>query len=218
MSESREKIYKRDFWAKENLKYAQPHFRLEKAARIINRIARGRECSMLDIGCGPAAVSRFLDSNVQYHGMDIAIQEPAPNLIQADLLEEPIRFGGERFDVVLAQGFFEYAGKFQDQKFAEIKRLLKEHGVFIVSYVNFGHWLRFVYSPYNNVQSIKSFRRSLARNFSVEMYYPTSHNWNHSEPSRNFMKASQMNLKVNIPFVSPMLAVEYFFICTLPAD
>ena len=53
MADIQGKIYKRDFWAEENLKYSQPHFRLEKAARIINRIARDREISLLDIGCGP---------------------------------------------------------------------------------------------------------------------------------------------------------------------
>jgi hypothetical protein len=35
--------YKRDFWIKENLNYAKPHFRLEKAARVVNRIAGGKE-------------------------------------------------------------------------------------------------------------------------------------------------------------------------------
>lgn len=46
------KYYKRDFWSQENLKYARPHFRLEKAARIINGLSRGRERSLLDVGCG----------------------------------------------------------------------------------------------------------------------------------------------------------------------
>ena len=154
---------------------------------------------------------------MRYHGIDIAIREPTPNLIQADLLEQPIRFGDKRFDIVLAQGFFEYASKYQDQKFAEIKQLLKKNGVFLVSYVNFGHRKKFIYSPYNNIQPIQIFRRSLARQFNVKTYYPTAHNWNHTEPRRNFIKASQMNLKLNVPLVSPLLAIEYLFICTVPA-
>ena len=44
--------YKRDFWGKENLKFIEPHFRLEKSARIIDNIARGRDCDLLDVGCG----------------------------------------------------------------------------------------------------------------------------------------------------------------------
>ena len=72
--------YKRDFWGKENLKFVEPHFRLEKAARIINNTARGRECDLLDVGCGPATLKRLLGENVHYHGIDIAIHDPAPNL------------------------------------------------------------------------------------------------------------------------------------------
>lgn len=43
------------------------------------------------------------------------------------------------FDIILAQGIFEYVGRFQPQKFAEIAQILNEDGKFIVSYVNFNH-------------------------------------------------------------------------------
>ena len=32
-------LYKKDFWSEENLKYSRPHFRMEKASRLINRLA-----------------------------------------------------------------------------------------------------------------------------------------------------------------------------------
>ena len=80
----------------------------------------------------------LLRSNIQYYGIDIAIHDPAPNLIEANLVNTPIRFDGKRFDIVIAQGFFEYMGTFQDQKFAEISQLLNDGGIFIVSYKNFG--------------------------------------------------------------------------------
>jgi hypothetical protein len=70
------------------------------------------------------------------------------------------RFGDKRFDIILAQGFFEYAGGFQAQKFAEIARLLNENGTFIVSYVNFSHRHTRIYWPYNNVQAISDFRQA----------------------------------------------------------
>ena len=54
------KYYKKDFWEKENLKFSQPHYRLEKASRIINNLARDRKCTLLDIGCGPAALMHLL--------------------------------------------------------------------------------------------------------------------------------------------------------------
>ena len=83
---------KKDFWSKENLNYSRPHYRLEKSARIINRMAGTRECTLLDIGCGPATLMHLLNPSIQYYGIDIAIHDPAPNLIEADLLEMPIRF------------------------------------------------------------------------------------------------------------------------------
>ena len=79
--ESAEKFYKRDFWIKENQKHVPPHYRLQKCARIVNTIAQGNECDLLDVGCGPATLGHFLDKNIHYYGIDIAIHDPAPNLI-----------------------------------------------------------------------------------------------------------------------------------------
>jgi SAM-dependent methyltransferase len=206
--------YKKGFWSEENLKYSRPHYRLEKAARIINRLAPSENCKLLDVGCGPAALMPLLRPNIQYYGIDIAIHDPAPNLLEADLLETPIRFGDERFDIVLAQGFFEYIARSEGQKFTEIAGLLNDGGIFIVSYVNFGHRDRNIYRPYSNVQDLDDFCRSLAQNFKIQRSFPTSHNWNHSEPSRKLLKAVNMNINFNIPVISRVLAVEYFFICS----
>ena len=206
--------YKRDFWRKENLKFSQPWYRLEKSARIINRIARGEECTLLDVGCGPATLMRLLPPNIQYHGIDIAIHDPAPNLIEADFLKTPIRFSDKRFDIIVAQGVFEYVGDFQSQKFAEIAHLLNENGTFIVSYTNFGHRNKQIYWPFSNIQSFDDFRKSLARYFNIERFFPASHNWKHAQPNRKLVKTVNMHIDLNIPFISPVLAVEYFFICS----
>jgi SAM-dependent methyltransferase len=210
-----EKYYKRDFWAAENLKYVQPHFRMSKAARIVNGVVRGRRCDLLDVGCGPATLGSLLNKNIDYYGIDIAIHNPAPNLLQADFLSAPIQFGERQFDMIVAQGVFEYVGKFQSQKLTEIRQLLRNGGTFIVSYVNFDHLHRFVYEPYSNVQSFDEFRRSLASVFRIDRCFPTSYHWHHHEPQRMFMKAIQMRINVNIPVLSRLFAVEYFFICSL---
>jgi SAM-dependent methyltransferase len=211
---TRSTLYKKDFWSKENLKYSRPHYRLEKSARIVNRLARGKRFTLLDVGCGPAALMALLRSNVQYYGIDIAIHDPAPNLIEADLLKTPIRFDDKSFDIVIAQGFFEYAGTFQAQKFAEISQLLNDDGIFIVSYVNFGHRDRSIYWPYSNVQALDDFRQSLTQYFEIKRSFPTSHNWHHSDPRRKFIKAANMHINMHVPFISPLLAVEYLFICS----
>jgi SAM-dependent methyltransferase len=206
-------LHKKDFWSEENLKYSRPHFRLEKAARIVNRLARDKRSTLLDVGCGPAALMSLLRSNIQYYGIDIAIHDPAPNLIEADFLETPIRFDDKRFDIVIAQGVFEYVGAFQAQKFTEISQLLNDGGTFIVSYVNFDHRNKSVYWPYSNVQALNDFRQNLAQYFEIKKSFPTSHNWQHSEPKRKVIKAANRYINFNIPFISPVLAVEYFFIC-----
>ena len=210
-------LHKKDFWSTENLKYSRPHYRLEKSARVINRLARGRRCTLLDVGCGPATLMSLLGPNIQYYGIDIAIHDPAPNLIEADFLETPIRFDDKRFDIILAQGVFEYMGNFQAQKFAEIAGLLNDRGIFVVSYVNFNHRERYIYEPYSNVQTLNDFRQSLAQHFQIHKFFPTSHNWNHSEPNRKLLKAANMHININIPFVSRALAVEYFFVCSAHA-
>jgi SAM-dependent methyltransferase len=209
------RYYTRDFWGKENLKFVKPHFRMEKASRIINAIAQGKESDVLDVGCGPATLAHLLDKNIHYYGIDIAIREPGPNLIEADLLSTPIAFGDRIFDIVLAQGFFEYVGTFQSQKFAEISSLMTDNGKFIVSYWNFGHRDKYVYPPFSNIQPYGEFRKSLERHFTIDNSFPVGHNWHQHEPGRpKFMKAAQMRVNVNIPFISPVLAVEYFFICS----
>jgi SAM-dependent methyltransferase len=207
-------LYKKDFWSKENLQYSRPHYRLEKSARIINRIARDRKCALLDVGCGGAALRSFLRPNIEYYGIDIAIHDPAPNLIEADFLEAPIPFADKRFDIVISQGVFEYVGDFQARIFSEMARLLNDSGVFIGSYVNFDHHDRYIYWPYSNVQGFDEFQQSLAQHFHIHRVIPTSHNWSHSEPSRKLTKAVNMHINANVPFVSRALAVEYFFVCS----
>jgi len=205
---------KRDFWSTENLKHVPAHYRLRKTARIVNGIAGERPCTLLDVGCGPATLMGLLRPNVSYFGIDIAIHDPAPNLLQADIVEEPIRFGDRKFDIVVAQGLFEYLGDVQSQKFGEIADVLEADGVFVVSYTNFGHRNKDVYWAYSNVQSLDRFRGDLGRFFTIQRAFPTAHNWHHGQPNRRLVKALNMHVNVNIPVISPALAVEYFFICS----
>jgi SAM-dependent methyltransferase len=213
-ADSTAQFYKKDFWSEENLKFSQPHYRLEKAARIINKVAQGKGCTLLDVGCGPATLARLLTSNIQYYGIDMAIHDPAPNLIEADLLKTPIRFADKRFDIIIAQGVFEYLGDFQPQKFAEIAEILEKDGTFIVSYWNYGHRNKKVYWAHSHVQSIDDFRGGLARHFNVDRSFPVSHNWYHGSPSVKVNKTINMHINMHIPFISPVLAVEYFFLCS----
>jgi SAM-dependent methyltransferase len=208
------RYHKKDFWSQENLNFSEPHYRHQKAAEIVSRLAQGRKRTLLDVGCGPGALRRLLPPNVEYYGIDIAIPDPAPNLIEADLVEAPIRFGDNRFDFVTALGFFEYVGDFESQKLAEIAQILNEDGKFIVSYWNFGHRKATVAPIFSNIQPLGEFRRGLASHFNIDKCYPASHNWRHCWPGRRLNRAINMQVNMNIPLISPVLAVEYFFICS----
>jgi SAM-dependent methyltransferase len=211
-------LYKRDFWRVENLNYSRPHPRMVKVARIANSLARGRNCTLLDIGCGPTTLASLLQPNIDYYGVDIAIQEPAPNLLEVDLLENPIGFDSRRFDIVVAQGFFEYAGKFQSQKLAEIADLLAEGGTFICSYVNFGHWHRSIYMPYSNVQPFPKFRASLGEHFTVRRVVPTSYNVRHRDSQGKLAEVLGLGTDLNIRILGRLFAIQYILLCTKRED
>ncbi|MGB6456965.1 MAG: methyltransferase domain-containing protein [Streptosporangiaceae bacterium] len=208
------RYYKREFWIEENRKHIPAHYRLRKLTRIISKVAAGKTTDLLDVGCGPATLRQLLPDNVSYYGIDIAIHEPAPNLLEADIVETPIRFGNMRFRIVVAQGLFEYLGHAQARKFAEVARILSRRGVFIVTFTNFGHSRAHIYEPFNNIQSVEEFRTSLMQYFRVDRSFPISHNWFGGQPRRELMKAVNMRINWNIPFLSPRLAVEYVFICS----
>jgi SAM-dependent methyltransferase len=212
--ETTEPPYDKDFWLSESPKFAKPHFRLEKAARLINAIAGERDCDLLDVGCGPATLMHLLRPNIHYFGIDMAIPVPAPNLRETNILEEPIAFDDKRFDLVTAQGLFEYLADQQSQKLAEIARLLKHDGTFVTTYTNFGHRKTAIYAAYSNVQPLPDFRKSLDRDFIVHRSFPVSHNWQHGQPVRKLSTAVNMNLSISLPLISPALAVDYFFICS----
>lgn len=207
--------YKRDYWNSESAKFSRPWYRVQKTGQLINKISAGRgSCTLLDIGCGPAALAGVLRPGIEYFGIDIAIQEPAPNLREADLLQTPIAFGGRTFDLITALGFFEYMADAQSRKLAEIAGLLSDGGTFIVTYTNFGHRKRYVFPAFSNVQPLADFRRGLERHFTVERCFPASHNWKHSQPDKPLVRAVNMRVSANIPVISPMLAVDYFFVCS----
>jgi cyclopropane fatty-acyl-phospholipid synthase-like methyltransferase len=204
----------RDYWIVENAQYFEPSFRLKKCAALINKMAGTRSCSLLDVGCGPAALRPLLHRNIDYCGIDIAIHRPAPFLREVDTAQERIAFDDRRFDFVTALGFFEYMGQKQSAKLLEIRNILKADGKFILSYINFGHFRGKVWPNYNNVQSVAELKKALSEYYRVERCFPASHHRRQKQPGKHAFRSLQMLVNFNIPVVSPMMAVEYFYICS----
>ena len=205
--------HKRDFWIQENKKHIAAHYRLRKTGQVVNRVAGAGERDLLDVGCGPATLATVLRPGINYYGIDIAIQVPSPNLAELDILKQPITFDDRRFDVVVAQGLFEYLSDKQSQKLAEIADLLTSDGKFVVTYTNFGHRAKYVFEAFSNVQPVASFRDALSRDFTIREVFPTAYNWHGGQPRRGLVQAVNMHLNANIPVIAPRLAVEYFFVC-----
>jgi SAM-dependent methyltransferase len=177
-------------------------------------MAGNTACSLLDVGCGPAALRPLLNSNVDYYGIDIAIHQPATYLREVDIVRDPITFEGRRTDFVVALGLFEYLGQQHGQKLEEIRGILKDSGKFIMSYVNFEHYRRQVWPNYNNVQPVAAMVESVKRVFHLEKCFPVSHHWRQKQPGKRSFGAIQMHVNFTIPLISPLLAVEYFFVCS----
>ena len=211
-------FYSKQYWLEGNLRYSEPHYTLEKCARIVNRLSKGRSCDLLDIGCGPATLAKLLKKNINYFGIDLAIHDPAPNLLEMDISQNEIRFGNKKFDLIVMRGILEYLGDYQQKKFSEILQIMNKSGRLVLSYVNFNHLncpqLDKI-SIYNNMRPIRDLRRDLELYFHVDRCFPSSYNWYHGEPRGDWLVKIQMPLEINIPVFSRLFAVEYFFICFL---
>ncbi len=214
MSNVVDKFYKKDYWINENLSFSKPHFRLYKCARIINSLSRGNNCDLLDLGCGPGTLATLLPKNINYYGIDIAIQNPSPNFLELDVLENTIKFGDKNFDFVVAMGFFEYMGNSQSQKFIEINEILKDGGKFIMTYSNIQHRDWNPDQPWNNIQTIDRLKKDLEAIFHIDKFFASSHNRKCHVSTRRMVWNIQMNINAYIPFISPLMAIEYFLICS----
>lgn len=214
MSQVMENFRSKDYWIVENAQYAVVSFRLKKCGRIVNRMAGNRDCSLLDVGCGPGALRTQLAPNVAYHGIDIAIHDSAPYFKELDVAHEPIAFDGKRFDFVASMGFFEYMGVQQEQKLEEIRSILRPDGKFIMSYINFGHFRGLVWPNYNNCKPIGEMAQGIKKFFNVEKLFPVSHHWRQKQPGKHSLQGLQMHINFSIPVVTKAMAVEYFFICS----
>lgn len=215
MYRTTKKFLDKNYWLEENSRYTEPHFRLQKCARIVNGLAAGADCELLDLGCGPATLEKLLDPQIAYYGIDIAIHNPAPNLLEVDFAKDKIGFEDKIFDIVVAGGVFEYMGEEQRKKLDEIRSILKTDGRFVVTFTNFHHLHHNSdYYPYNNVLPLRNFMADLQNYFDILRWFPSSHNWNLSEPRRKWLKAINMNLNFKIPIFSRLFALNYFFICS----
>ena len=163
-------------------------------------------------GADPETLKTLLHDNINYHGIDIAIQNPKPNLIELDIVKNEITFPGRLFDIIVSAGVFEYVGDMEKQKFGEIRKLLKPGGRFIVSYMNMDHRTKPRYPTWNNIKSIGEFKRNLEAYFHVERCFPSYYSFHDDDLKSKAMRRLQMSLNMDIPVISRLLGVNFIFI------
>jgi len=215
MSNTEKKFYQRDYWIKENLRYTHVYFRTVKLASIINAMSRGEQCDLLDVGCGPETLSSLLNKNINYFGIDIAIQNPKQHLREVDITCNPIHFKGQIFDFVVAAGLFEYMGGHSEEKYLEIRSLLKPSGKFIVTYMNMAHCTKPSYPSWNNITTINKFKTDLSKYYYIQDYFPSYYSTKSGDLQNVLMRKLQLHFNLDLPLLGKKYGVNYIFICSL---
>lgn len=131
-----------------------------------------RPLNVLDIGCGRMALlSSFVDEKDRYFGCDVAEADPSVQLSNyhvIDLNRESLaeRLNGEMFDLVFCGEVIEHLFS-PDALMADIRELLSDEGIVLLSTPNLGYWvnrllLLFGISPLflENSSRVKLGRRS----------------------------------------------------------
>jgi SAM-dependent methyltransferase len=131
-------------WRQRTLDFASPHARLHLLVRIVRELRPDR-CTLLDVGCGPAALKQLLPHTVEYFGVDIVphvihAQRDAAHFEVTDLETAEACFDGTRFDIVVCSGVFEYIHA-REHFLQFLRRSLAEGGTLILTFTNHAHYL-----------------------------------------------------------------------------
>jgi len=163
------------YWNSRSPEFDGIHPRLQLIGELVASIPG--IATMLDVGCGPAAVRRVIPSTIEYFGVDIAsdviaAQHDPEHFEVIDLDGDARCFGERRFDLILCSGVFEYIQR--TQPFMQfLRRKSAPDGHLIFSFTNHQHhkdglhWLLGNYSgykdPHVNFMLVPEVQRLLAQ-------------------------------------------------------
>ncbi|WP_284352581.1 class I SAM-dependent methyltransferase [Roseisolibacter agri] len=99
--------------------------------------------TLLDLGCGPAALRRLLPADIAYYGADLTAEALPPGresdrFAVADLNADADPFPGRTFDVLVVSGMFEYV---RDPRafLTLVRRKTRPGGHLVLTYLNRWH-------------------------------------------------------------------------------
>jgi len=170
---------------------------MRKVARMVSRLAGDREYDLLDVGCGPGTLQRLMPSNVPI----TASTSQSPRLRITCLRRiswKPRSTSGIRFDFVVAQGISSTWASTshrirRDRRTPQARRQVRAHVPELRPQATRG------LLAVQQCPAPGQLPRDLSRFFKINRSFPLSHNWNHSQPRRPLMKASQAHINLNVP-------------------
>ena len=146
------------YWNVRSPEFDAVHARL----RLIGRLAAALHGvrSVLDVGCGPAALRGVLPPAAEYFGVDVAstvieAQRDPAHFEVVNLDRSPRPFGGRRFDLLICSGVFEYVND-RDGFMRFLDAAAAPNGWLIFSFTNHQHvrdglrWVRGDYAGYRD--------------------------------------------------------------------
>lgn len=162
------------YWNVRGPEFDTVHPRLQLIGRLIGELPGVR--TMLDVGCGPAAMRRVVPPGIEYFGIDIAsdviagLDDPAHfQVVNLDTVDGC--FDDRRFDLVVCSGVFEYIND-RERFMRLLRRKAAPGGHLILSFTNHQHlkdglrWLHGRYTgyrdPHVNFMLVPAVRRLLA--------------------------------------------------------
>lgn len=135
-------------WNTDNY-YRRPHVRLRVIASLIKSLAAGgRARSVLDVGCGQAALANLLGEHFEYYGCDgyregfelKTKRAECVNWVYSESAPQ-LPFEAKQFDFIVCSGFLEYLQR-RSEFLALASRRLTSGGVLLTSLINFQRWDR----------------------------------------------------------------------------
>ena len=103
----------------------EKHYRFREVAKYVTK----RHARLLDVGCGDATLTRYLDSSIEYYGIDV--KTIANNwVVTVDITKDVFPFKSNYFDYVVCTEVLEHIDNHQNC-LGEICRILKPDGLLL---------------------------------------------------------------------------------------
>lgn len=166
----------------------EKHYRFREIAKHVTK----PNSRLMDVGCGDATLLRYLDSSIEYYGIDVnqiismrvvtnhSVYHPL--YAQVDITKDAFPFRSDYFDYVVCTEVLEHIDNHQNC-LSEIRRVLKPDGILLGTVPNCLAFPRVV--SFSETKSKKDAENIVGKNHVVAFGYPEI---------RDLLNANQFNV------------------------